>query len=460
MAKENVGDKLRGRRKRILTEPRLARLILQLSLPLFISGSLQSLYSIVDTFWLSKLGSAALGTPTVSWPYRGILMSIGFGLSSSLSALVGQYVGAGDYRRAERSIGTVLSVLLSIGVLGGLAFYLARGLYLDLTNTPSDIRPLANVYIALTLAGTPFMYVFLVFNFSLGSAGDTKTPMMVSVTTSLLNFALDPILIFYAGMGVAGAALATLLANIIAGVYSAYSLATGRHGLHVHTQDLVPGHSIIPLMIRVGGPTTLQRLLATLGFLVMVRIVNGLGTPVVAAYSIGQVMLSIDHIIVFPLVRSTGIVVAQNLGAQLLDRARKSTITGLKLVLSLVGLYIVLLLAARGPFISAFTKDPSVFDAANAMILYFGPSVIGFDLTIFATTIGSSSGHTLFVSALGASRLWLLRIPLSWLLAYHTGMGHIGLWIGMALSNYIAGAVGLAWILSFKWLKPIVHPGG
>jgi len=445
------------RRRRILEDPRLARLIVELSLPLFVSGSLQSLYGIIDTFWLSRLGPAALGTPTVSWPYRGVLMSIGFGLASAVSALAGQYIGAGDYRGAARSVGGVLGLLLAVGAPGSLAFYVARGLYLDLTSVPPDVRPLADAYIAVTLAGVVPMYVFLVFNFALGAAGDTRTPMKVSVATTLLNFILDPLLIFTAGLGVVGAALATLIANALAGGYAAYSLATGRHGLRVAPGDLAPDASILAKILRVGAPMTVQRLFTNFGFIAMMRIVNGLGTPVVAAYSIGQVFLSVNHVSVFPLIRGTGIVVAQALGAGLVERAKRAATTGLALVSAVAGAYVLLLVAARTHFIAVFTGDPQVVEAADRMLLIFGPSIAGFDLFMFANGIARASGHTLLVSALGVARLWLIRIPLSWLLAYELALGDTGLWAGMAASNWAAGAAATAWLLSWRWAKPIVE---
>jgi len=444
------------RRRKILYEPRIARLILELSIPLFISGSLQSIYGIADTFWLSRLGSAALGTPTVSWPYRGVLGAIGFGFASTLSALAGQYIGAGDYRKASKSVSQVFGLLTVIGVIGTAVFYVLRGYYLDLTHAPPDVAALANQNIAVTLLGLPFMYFFLVFNFTLGSAGDTKTPMKISVSTSLLNFALDPVLIFTLKLGVFGAALATLISGMAAGLYGLYSLITGRHGIRITLRDMIPDPEIYRLIARIGGPTTVQRLLTTLGFLVMMRIVNGLGTPIVAAYSIGQVVLSIDHIIVFPLVRSTSIIVAQSLGAGLLERAKRAFHTGFRLMVTLITLYIAFLVVFRDPFIRVFTSDPQVAEAASRMLLIFGPSVIGFDLTVLAGAIARSSGHTLLVSAVGTARLWLMRIPFSYYLAYVRRLGDTGLWWGMALSNWITGAVLVAWLFTYRWLKPVI----
>ncbi len=445
------------RREKILRDPRIARLIIELSLPLFVSGSLQSLYGIIDTFWLSMLGPAALGTPTVSWPYRGVLMSIGFGLSSAVSALAGQYIGAGDYRRASRSVGSVLGLLLAIGVPGALVFYVFRWAYLDAITVTEDIRPLADAYIAVTLAGIPFTYLFLVFNFAMGAAGDTTTPMRVSVLSTLLNFVLDPVLIFPAGLGVVGAALATLVSNIVAGLYAVHSFATGRHGIRLSAADLLPDRGLLGKILHISLPPMGERLFTTFGFIVMMRIVNGLGTAIVAAYSIGQVVLNLDHVIVFPLVRSTGIVVAQSLGAGLLDRARRAALTGLGLMTGLVIGYIVFLVALRHPFIGVFTSDPVVWKAADRMLLVFGPSVLGFNLFILAGSIARASGHTLLVSMLGITRLWGIRIPLSWHLAYTMGMGDLGLWLGMATSNWAVGLAAATWLLWGRWARPVIE---
>lgn len=453
----DAAEKVSRQRERILGEENLAKLILTLSVPLFISGSVQSLYNITDTYWLSKLGSAALGTPTVSWPYQGVLMSLGFGLASSVSALVGQYVGAKDYRSASRSLGEVIGLLLAIGVSGTIILYYARHFYIDATRVTPEMRGLVDPYIAITLAGVPFMYLYLTFNFALSAVGDTITPMKISIAATALNFILDPVLIFWAGLGVAGAALATMLSNLFSGSYAAYSFATGRHGLRVYWRDLLPEKQITRLIAKISTPMIASRLLTTIGFIVMVGLVNGLGTPVVAAYSIGQVVLNIDHVISFPIARSTGIIVAQSLGALMIERSKKAAKTGLLLLVASIGLYIVALILFRGWFISAFTSDPNVWGPANRMLLIFGPSVLGFDLFIFANSIARASGRTLFMSALGISRLWLLRIPLSWMLAYHLSMGDTGLWTGMSLSNWIVGATATLWVLSWRWARPIIH---
>ncbi len=446
-------DKLR---ETVLTESNLTKLLFRLALPLMLSTSISVIYEVADTLWLSRLSDAALGTPVVSWPLRGILMALGFGFSSSVAALAGQYAGAGLFDKASKSIGSVLGLLLMIVTPLSLLFAIAVPLYLDLISVPPDIRPLAQEYLTVLMLSTSFSIIFILFNFSMSALGDTKTPMKVSIIATLTNFVLDPILIFWAKLGVMGAALATAVANVLSAFYALFSFFTGRHGVKLSVGSLMPDGEIVPLVVKISTPITLQRLATTAGFITMARIVSGLGTPVVAAYSIGQVFLSLDRIISMPLGRAAGIIVSQSLGAGMIDRAKQAAMVGIKTIMSLIGLYVVLLLLFNKPFIDVFTDTPEVFESAHRMLVIFGPSVLGFTLYMLGESIARSSGHTVLVSALGFVRLWLLRIPLSYTLAYILGLSDIGLWTGMAVSNYVAGIAILAWILSWRWARPVI----
>ncbi len=443
-------------REKILTSKNMPGLLLWLAMPLVVSGSLDSIYSVIDTFWLSLLGKEALATPNVSWPYTSILFAVGLAIAGASSGIAGQYIGDKNYKEASRTMGIALGILLLFGVPASILFALSANKYLVLANVPEEVRVLARVYIVIIAASIPLIYVFLVFNFALGAVGDTRTPMKISIATTLINAALDPVLIFLAGWGVAGAALATAIARGSASLYAIHSFRTGRHGVKIELADLKPDVSRLKLIGKVALPIVFQRVGVTLGFTSMVPIISGLGTPVLAAYAIGQVVLHIDHVIAFPLIRATSIVVAQSLGAEKIDRARKAAFSGIAMIVAAVGIFIAVLLAIRNLFVDIFTDDPVVAQIAKDMLLIFGPSVLGFNLLMLSDSIGRASGHTLFVSLAGLTRLWLLRIPLSWFLAYKLGYNDTGLWAGMAISNYVSGIIGLAWILRGSWCKPVI----
>ncbi len=450
-------ERLKTLREKVLYERRLVRLIFRLAAPLMISTSISAVYEVVDTFWLSRLGPAALSTPTVSWPYRGVLMSLVFGITASASSLVGQYIGAKDFRKAAKAVGTILGILLLILIPGSTLFIVFERYYIYLTKLPSDIKPLAFEYIFVLLLVTPLSGINMTFFTAIGATGDTKTPMKVSLMSTLINFFLDPIFIFMLKLGVLGAAMATAGSIAANAAYALVSFCTGKHGIKLRLKDLVPDRSFLPLVFKVSTPVIAQQLGTSLGFVTMIRIVSGLGTPVVAAYSIGQVVLSFDRILTMPISRATSIILSQALGANLIERALTVVRKGLGLLMTATGSYVALILGISGPFISVFTKDPLTFSAAERMLIIFGPSIIFFAIFMLANSLARGSGHTLFMASVGLIRLWLLRIPISWALAYAIGLGDLGLWTGMAISNYIAGILGLIWSLRGSWAKAIIR---
>ncbi|HID41587.1 MAG TPA: MATE family efflux transporter, partial [Pyrodictium sp.] len=158
-----------------------------------------------------------------------------------------------------------------------------------------------------------------------------------------------------------------------------------------------------------------------------------------------------------PMVRATGIVVAQSLGAGMIRRSRSTVLTGGLIISGATLVYVALLLFLRDWFISLFTTDPQVVAAARNMLTIFAPSIIGFNMFMLANVVARSSGHTVFLSLLGIARLWLLRIPLSWLLAYRLGFGNRGLWTGMALSNYVIGVLAVAWLARRDWARAVIE---
>ena len=452
-----VGGRIGRYRGRVLGEESLVKLLLWLAAPMVITASVNVLYEVADTFWLSRLGEAALAVPSVAWPYRGLAFSLCFGLASGLSALVGQFVGAGDFESARRSIGTVASVVLGVAVAVSLLLIAATPVYMRVMGVPPSVAVAALGYTEVTVATVPFAALYLLFNFSLSAAGDTRTPTFVGAAAAVLNAVLDPVFMFLLGFGVLGAAYATLAASMFSGGYSVYSFATGRHGVRLSLPDLVPDRGLLRSALHVSLPVTAQMLGMTSGFAVMVGVVSGLGAPVIAAYSIGQVMLGIDRVFALPLTRATGIVVGQSLGAGLRDRARRAAFTGLALVTGLAAVYIGVLMVFSRQFVSVFARSPDVVGPALRMLYLFGPSILAFHVFMLSNSVARSSGHTFFVSAAGLARLWLLRIPLSWLLAYRLGLGDTGLWLGMAASNYATGAACALWLVRGGWLCPVIR---
>ena len=445
-------------RERVLREQSLVKLLVWLAWPMTISAALNSLYHFVDTIWLGRVGSAALATPTLSWPLLMFFNTIGFGLAASVSALVGQYTGAGDLEKAWRAYSGVFGLYLLLSLPVTAAAIVVVPVYVDLIGMPRDVALLATTYLTILVLGLPLQYIIFLFNTGLQALGDTRTPMKISLASTGINMVLDPLLIFPpVGLGVAGAAIATLLAEAVAAGYAVYSLATGRHGLRVRLAYIVPSKALLLRVARISLPVMGDHAVTATGFSVMAALAAGLGTVVSAAYGIGQALLSLDHMISMPFARATGIVVAQSIGAGLYERAKKAALTGMGVAAGLSTIFMAAIIMLGGSFIALFTQNLEVQAIAYEMLVLFGPSIVFFNVFMVARGVANASGHTLFMSVNSIARLWLLRVTLSYLLAYRAGMGATGLWLGMAISNYVSGAVAAAWVLYGAWTRPAIE---
>ncbi|MFW6048856.1 MAG: MATE family efflux transporter, partial [Candidatus Bipolaricaulota bacterium] len=222
----------------------IIKTLLVLGWPVIISNALQMLYNLVDTYWLGKIGKVAVAAPTVGFPVVFLLISLGFGFSIAGGSLVSQHTGAGSSQTANRAAGQVLAFMfISSLVLSALGFGIAPGLLKTLMGVPEDVFPKALVYIRIIFSGLPLMFSFFAFRSLIRGIGDMVTPMLVTGLSVVVNMFLDPLLIFGVGffpeLGVAGAALATVLSRGAASLVAVYLLFSGRLEIHLKARDLI-----------------------------------------------------------------------------------------------------------------------------------------------------------------------------------------------------------------------------
>jgi len=296
------------------------------------------------------------------------------------------------------------------------------------------------------------------FNSLSSSMGDTKTPFKISAISSAINIVMDPILIFGLGplprMGVIGAALATTISRIITGGLALYLLLSGRLGFRVYPR--IPDTRLTLLALRTGGPVAGQQVFVSSGFLVMMGIVARLGDYVMAAYNLSLAIIHIIQAATMGFNLATATMVGQNLGADKVDRALSAARTGLGLVAGILAAGALFIIAFRGPVVAVFTDIPEVASEAERMIGIVAVGMPFLGAFFVANGIARGSGWTGIMSLLGVARLWLVRIPVAYLLVFHTSMGSDGVWWAMTISNIAIGTAGIAWALAGGWAKPIV----
>ncbi|WP_099209998.1 MATE family efflux transporter [Thermococcus henrietii] len=445
-------------REEILNGP-IERTLFRLAGPLIVSNMVQVLYNLADTFWLGKLGRNQLSAPGASWPFIATLMSLGMGFAVAGFAFVTQYIGARDFKRANRSAGALysLSLLFSIGV--AIIGAISTPYILKLMDVSSSVYPYAIKYTLVIFIGIPFAFTYYAFTFLLRAVGDTKTPMVISFFTVGLNMALDPVLIFGLGpfpeLGVVGAAIATMFSNSVGSVIGAYYLVTGRKGIKFTIDDLKPDWDFYRRIFRVGLPSAVGQSLNSFGFMILTRIIFQYGTVAFAAYAIANRLTNFMFAIANGIAQAMGTMVGQNIGAKNFERAKRIAERTMLINFGVLTAGTAFIVIFNQPVFKAFINDPEVLHEASLVAKYFLTSLPFFGIFSVATGVFQTAGKTKTSMVLGLIRLWGLRIPLSYLLGLAVGASW-GVYLGMGLSNVLSAVIALAWFLRGGWMERII----
>ncbi len=445
---------------RDMTTGSLTGHLLAVSWPVAVSFFMQTVHNLVDAFWLGKLGKAALTAPTITLHVEFIGIALAMGLGQAGSTLISQYKGAG--RPGQMGLAAGQSVLLHLVVsvlIGGTGLLLAEPL-LGLLKTPADAFAPTLVYLRWTMGGLPLLFIFQVYQGIYAGLGDTQGPMRVNIAGVLLNLVLDPIFIFGWGpvpaMGVGGAALATVLARGLTAALAVPALMHGP-GLRIQREHLRWHRQMAGRLMRVALPLSFGHAATSLGFTLLIGLVNGFGSAVVAAFGVGHRVIMMVAVPNIALSQANATAVGQNLGAGQVERAARSVRTSALLV-TVVLLPLTTLTFFFGSHITHwFIDDPEVIAYGADLFTITSFSVFAFGLIMVIFSAFSGSGHTVPVMVVNMSRLWGVRIPAVIIMTRLFQMGPESLWWSMNLSNLFAGLVAFVWFLRGGWKKPVIE---
>ncbi len=442
----------------------------ELAWPIVVIQLLQVTYNVADTFWLGRLSSDAVGAMSVAFPLIFFLISIAGGFTTAGSILVAQYTGADSEGSAGKVAGQILSfvALLSV-ILGILGFFLTEPMLTLMPSqaaTTDDIIPLARDYMEVFFLGLPFLFGFFVFSSLMRGYGNTRTPMRIMFVSVVINVVLDPILIFgvgpIEGIGIKGAALATISARAIATVLGLYVLFVARAGPDVQIDDLVPDLSYIWDIVRIGTPSALEQSTSAMAMITLTAMVVQFAPPVVSAYGLGNRLASLVFLPAMGLGRATNTMVGQNLGAEKPGRAERAVWLAAK-----VGTVVMLVVA----IVAALFPEPivGVFMATGSpeaeMTIEFGSDYLRIRSVEFAfmallqVLLGAyrGAGNTKTAMAFSMVTLWLGRVPVVYYLAFVRDMGPSGIWFGMAIGNVVGAITAALWFTRGTWKQTVIE---
>ncbi|AFK22702.1 MATE family efflux transporter [Pyrococcus sp. ST04] len=434
----------------------IEKTLLKLAFPLIVNNLVQVMYNLADTFWLAKLGRAELSAPGTVWPLLWFMTSLGSGFVVAGFAMVSQYVGAGDFKKASRVAGSLYALLLVLSSILAVFGILISSYALRFVKVTPEVYPFALRYMRIVFAGIPIALTLYAFNFILRAVGDTKTPVAVNILTIILNMVLDPIFIFPLKLGVLGAALATVVSEGVGSVIGGYLLFTGKVSVHLTLEDMKPDLGLYWKTFKIGLPATLGDSANSFGFVLLTRIIYEFGTVAFATYTITNRLTNFMFAFANGISQAMGTMIGQNVGAEKYERAKKIAEKAMLINFAILSTGTILFIVFREKIFMVFTHDPGILRESEKVVKYFAASFPFFGIFSAVTNVFSSAGHTKKNLVLGTIRLWGLRIPLSYFLG-RILEDSAGVWIGMGLSNVISAIIGLAWFLSGSWMKRIIE---
>lgn len=456
----SVATTIERYRNEIVNGP-IIKTLLWLGFPLMLVQLVNISYNVADAFWLSKYSDIAMAVPRQAWPPFMFFNAFNMAISTANTALLSQYVGARKYEEASGVASKFFTVSLITSLVFGLTYFSLRyPLFYYVIRTPPEIFDDVMSYSGIISVDLMLSGLSVTYSTILQSIGDTRTPAMVGGFSALLNIVWDPFLILgippFPRMGVAGAALATVLSRFSGVVVLVYLTKRRFPDLRI-----IPTKNIdkpwIVRNIRIGGPVFAFHASNSLAFMLQNALINSFGVVVATAFAIGFIIMDIADAIMWGLTMPVAIMVGQNLGAGNISRSRDVAYKSLVTIASLTTLGALAVFLLRNQLISVFTSDIAIFNEALRFLETFIFSLPFFTMFFIGMSIGRGSGHTTIPTLLGVIRLWGIRIGLGYFLAYVTSLQSYGIWLAMALSNVVGGLGSVAWIRFGNWTKSVIR---
>ncbi|MBD3205621.1 MATE family efflux transporter [Candidatus Bathyarchaeota archaeon] len=438
----------------------------KLSWPVMLSHAFQTFYNMTDAYWLGKVGPEAVAAPSISWPIMFLLISISAGFGIAGISLVSQYVGANRHEDAEKVSGQLYSIFLVSSVIIAVIGVLSARIILGLMNVPEAVIPVAANFLRITFLGVPFMFLSFGFQALLRGYGDTRTPMILSISSAILDAISDPFFIFgwmgLPALGASGAALTTVITRGLAGVVGTYLLFSGRVDLHLHLRDLKPDWDIIKKIFRIGLPSSVGQSGTALGFTVITslvatedRVLGGMGY-LLSAYGIGSRISSVVQIVIMGGTTALSTMVGQNIGANNDERVMEIVKMLFAMFIGISVLEVVILFVFRVPIYAFFINDPNVIDLGSTYMTYFVPFFPFFTIFQLSMSVLQAAGKTRITMILSLIRLWGMRILFAYILYYIFNMGSLGIWLGLGIGNLTGAAMSIIYLWRANWVERII----
>lgn len=427
------------------------------ALPMILGNLFQQFYSTVDSVIVGQfVGEDALAAVGASYSLTTVFIMIAIGGGIGASVITAQYLGAGRYDKMRTSAYTALLSFLAVSILlAGIGLLFSRNI-LTALNTPENILEDAMIYLQIYFFGLPFLFMYNILSSIFNTLGNSRTPLYLLIFSSLLNIVMDLLFVGGFSLGVAGAAVATVLAQGLSAVISltillkslkTYGSGEDISGIRIYDITMLGG------MIKVAIPSMLQQSIVSIGMLLVQSVVNGFGSSVLAGYTAGT---RVESICIVPMIAAGNAVstfTAQNLGAGCPERVKQGYKAGVKMVAVFAVIICLILTIFHDGIIGAFLEggsEAAAFQTGTAYLSFIAFFFVFIGLKAITDGVLRGSGDVVVFTL---ANLINLGIRVTFAFTMTAVLGVQAVWIAVPIgwtTNYIISYIRYR---SGKWSK-------
>ena len=450
---------------RDLTQGPIARTLLVFALPTLVSSILQSLNGSINSIWIGRfLGEKALASTFNANFIMFLLMSFVFGFGMASTVLIGQAFGAKNVDQARRVVGTAIGSFLPVAVLIGIVGWLASPALLRLLAMPPDAMPFALAYLRVIFTAMPAILILVMLMMALRGAGDALTPLYFMILAVVLDAGLNPVFILGLGpaprLGIAGSALATVIANYVGLAALLATIYWRDLPLRLRGRELkylIPDRQLLGVILRKGFPMGLQMIVISSSALATIGLVNREGVDTTAAFGVAMQLWTYLQMPAMALAAAASAMAAQNIGADRWDRVSRIARVGIIQNLIITGVLVVLLAVADRPALALFLggHSPALPIAEHIQILATW-SFLLFGVTMILFGVVRANGAVLGPLIILAIGLYPVRLGFA--LGAHRWLGADSLWLSFPASSLANMAMAIGFYLHGGWRAQRMMP--
>ncbi|HSJ25837.1 MAG TPA: MATE family efflux transporter [Longimicrobiales bacterium] len=452
-------DAVRGRSIDAAEGP-VRRAVILLAVPMVLEMAMESVFAVVDIFFVSRLGAEAVAAVGFTESLLAIIYTVAVGLSIGVTAMVARRIGEGDREAAAHTAFQALALGFAISLVLAFVGVLYAERLLGLMGAGDDVIAIGAGYTRVTLGANVVVLLLFLMNAAFRGAGDAGIAMRVLWLANGLNIVLNPLLIFGIGpfpeLGVTGAAVGTVIGRGTGVIAQLLILAGGAGVLRLAARHARLAPALMLRLLRLSGSGMLQVFISTASWIGMIRIVAMFGSDAIAGYTIAIRVVLFALLPAWGLANAAATMVGQGLGAGRADRAEEAVWIAARLNLAFLGSVGVVFMVAAPWIVGIFAADGAAAGYAVHGLRILSAGFFFYAFGMVLTQSFNGAGDTRTPMLLNLLCFWCWEIPLAWFLAHRVGMGPDGAFLAVTIAFSTLAVVSAALFRRGKWKLQMV----